>query len=201
MPDSMRMEELLYQALETEMGGQKLYEAAVEAATNDELREEWSKYLEETRNHEQILRGVFETFGLDPERETDGRKVVRSKAETLVNAIKMAQQAGDPKAAELVAAESVVEAESKDHQNWELIGKLSEQVKGDKGKALKEAYEEVAEQEAEHLFHTMGWARELWIEALGMKAVLPPPEEQKHVTTQIGAGRAEKARDEMLSKR
>jgi hypothetical protein len=194
-----KVTELLYQALETEQNGQKLYKAAVAVAEMDELREEWRKYLEETQNHERILRGVFETFGLDPEVETPGRLVIRHKAAALVEAIGMAAKAGDKRAAELVAAESIVEAESKDHMNWELIGKLGEEMKGAEGKALREAYGEVGEQEAEHLFHTMGWTREIWIDTLGMPAVLPPPEEQKHVVTQIGAGRAEAAREKMLA--
>ncbi len=63
---------------------------------------------------------------------------------------------------------------------------------------LQEAYEQVEEEEDEHLYHTMGWARELWIESLGMPAVLPPPEEQKKVKTAIGASRAEQARDDLL---
>jgi hypothetical protein len=56
----------------------------------------------------------------------------------------------------------------------------------------------VEEQEDEHLYHTMGWARELWLESLGLPAVLPPPEEQKEVKTAIGAARARNARSEML---
>ena len=40
--------------------------------------------------------------------------------------------------------------------------------------------------------------RELWIESLGLPAVLPPPEEEKEVKTAIGAARAKKARKEML---
>ena len=68
----------------------------------------------------------------------------------------------------------------------------------DEKKALMDAYEQVEEQEDMHLYHTMGWARELWIEALGMPAVLPPPEEEKKVVTAIGASRAEQSRDEML---
>ncbi len=44
----------------------------------------------------------------------------------------------------------------------------------------------------------MGWARELWIDALGMPAVLPPPEEERKVTTAIAATRAKLAREEML---
>ena len=41
--------------------------------------------------------------------------------------------------------------------------------------------------------HSKGWCRELWLQSLGMKAVLPPPEERKHVTTAISAARAEQA--------
>ncbi len=103
-----------------------------------------------------------------------------------------------PAAAQLVAAEAVVDAETKDHANWELIGKVAEKATGKLASVLQEAYDEVGEQEDEHLYHTMGWARELWIESLGMPAVLPPPEEEKKVKTAIGASRAEQARDEML---
>jgi hypothetical protein len=101
-------------------------------------------------------------------------------------------------AAQLVAAESVVEAETKDHQNWELLARAAEEVSGELKSALSEAYDEVGEQEAHHLFHTQGWARELWIESLGMAAALPPPEEQKSVETKIGAGRAEHQREEYI---
>ena len=63
---------------------------------------------------------------------------------------------------------------------------------------MKAACEEVEEQEDEHIYHSKGWCRELWIQSLGMPAVLPPPEEEKDVKTAIGAARAEKAREEML---
>jgi hypothetical protein len=43
----------------------------------------------------------------------------------------------------------------------------------------------------------MGWARELWMDSLGLPAVLPPPEEEKKVKTAIGAARAKQSRDEM----
>ncbi|HEV7745190.1 MAG TPA: hypothetical protein VGO56_09365 [Pyrinomonadaceae bacterium] len=61
-------------------------------------------------------------------------------------------------------------AETKDHLNWELIGEL---VKNADAALLKPAHEQVEEEEDEHLYHTTGWTRELWIEALGMPAVLP----------------------------
>ena len=100
--------------------------------------------------------------------------------------------AGNPEAAQLVACEAVVLAETKDHADWELLNKCAERATGTSGAALKAACEEVEDQEDEHLYHTKGWCRELWIKSLGMRAVLPPPEEEHHVKTAIGAARAAK---------
>lgn len=194
--DRSNMEELLYQGMETELAGEKLYEAVVAVAVNEDFKTEMEKYLEETRTHQDILARVFETAGLDVDTETPGRQVVRQKGEALVSAVKTAAQGDDPKLAELVAAESVVEAESKDHQNWELLGLMIDQLDGDLKKSVEEAYGEVAEEEAHHLFHTQGWARELWLDYMGAPAAIPPPEEEKQVATKIGAGRAEKQRDD-----
>jgi rubrerythrin len=193
-----QVEELLYQALETEKGGIQVYETALKCAVNDELKQEWQEYLEQTRNHEQIVLEVMEKMGLDPETETPGREVVRHIGESLVEAMEMALEAGKPEAAQLVACECIVLAETKDHLNWELIHEVAEKSKGEQREALKSAYEQVEDQEDEHLYHTTGWGRELWIESLGMPAVLPPPEEEQEVKTAIGAARAKKARKKML---
>lgn len=193
-----QLNELLLQALETELGGVQIYTNAVECAQNADLKEEWEKYLEQTTHHVEIMRGVCEQMGLDTETETPGRGIVRHIGESLVKAMEMAKAAGDPAAAELVAAECVTLAETKDHLNWELIGECAKKAKGNEAKILKEAHDEVETEEDEHLYHTTGWTRELWIESLGMPAVLPPPEEEKDVKTAIGAARAKHQRAEML---
>ena len=192
--------ELMYQALETEQGGVQIYETAVRCAVNEDLKEEWEKYLEQTEHHVEIVEGLFETFGLDTETETPGRLVVRHIGESLVKAMQMALEAGNADAAQMVAAECIALAETKDHLNWELMGQLAKKLKGEEAKALKAAHDEVEDEEDEHLYHTKGWARELWIASLGMPAVLPPPEEEKDVKTAIGAERAKQARAEMLKK-
>jgi rubrerythrin len=193
-----QVDELLYQALETELGGVEVYRKAIECAVNDDLEEEWKKYLSETEEHVRIVKSIFVDLELDPNKSTPGREIVHMKGKALVQAMDKALAAGDPMQAQLVAAECVVEAETKDHANWELIGHVAEKSSGPRAKVLSEAYEQVEEEEDEHLYHTMGWARELWIEALGLPAVLPPPEEKKSVKTAIGASRAEQARDDML---
>jgi rubrerythrin len=195
-----QVEELLYQALETELGGVQVYRTAILCAVNEDLKREWEKYLSETENHVRIVNEVFAELGLDPNADTPGREVVRFKGQALVRSMEMAAERGDRAGAQLVAAEAVVDAETKDHANWKLIGEVAEKATGDVKKVLTEAYGQVEEEEDMHLYHTMGWCRELWIEALGMPAVLPPPEEEKKVTTAIGASRAEQSRDEMLGK-
>lgn len=189
---------LVYEALETEMGGVEVYEAALECVQNVDLKEELEKYHEETLRHVELVREVCETLSLDPDEETPGRLIVRHKAGALVEAMKQAQKAGSPEAAEIVAVECVVDAETKDHANWELIGEVVKKSRSESARALKKAYDEIEEQEDEHLYHSKGWARELWIQALGMQPVLPPPEEEKDVHSAIEASRARHARERMM---
>lgn len=198
--DQAQLHELLLQALETERGGIQVYTAAIRAAKNLELKKEWQEYLDQTRTHEEVLTRVFGELDIDTEAQSAGRSVVSHLGKSLVTAIEMAIKGGDPVAAELVAAECVVLAETKDHQNWELIGHVAKHAKSDYARLLKMAYDAVENDEDHHLYHTMGWARELWIDSLGFPAVIPPPEEVKKVETAIGASRAEQARDEMLKR-
>jgi hypothetical protein len=193
-----QLSELLYQSLETELGGVQVYTTAISCAVNEDLKQEWQEYLEQTQNHVRIVQETMTALGLDTETETPGRQVVRHIGESLVKAMEMAVESAEPAAAQLVAAECVTLAETKDHLNWELIGEAAKKLKGDDAKALKDAHDEVEEEEDEHLYHTTGWTRELWIESLGLPAVLPPPEEEKDVKTAIGAARAKHARADML---
>ena len=186
--------DLLYQALETEKGGVQVYSTALRCAVNEDLREEWNKYLEQTKNHVQIVSDLLRALELDPDAETPGRKVVRYIGTSLVKAIEMALRSTDPQSAQIVAAECIVLAETKDHLNWELLGELAKNAPEAESMLLTPAYEEVEEEEDEHLYHTQGWTRELWIQALGMPAVLPPPEEEQDVTTAEEAAKAKKSR-------
>ncbi|MFC5571388.1 ferritin-like domain-containing protein [Lysobacter yangpyeongensis] len=196
--DAAGVQELLYQALETEIGGIEIYTHALKNVQNDDLRREWEEYLEQTRRHRQILLEVFRSLGLDPEVRTAGREVVAHLGASLVEAIDKARSDADPAAAQIVAGECVVLAETKDHANWELIGQLVKHGQGDAIDVLRHAHEQVEDEEDHHLYHSTGWTRELWIEALGMQAVLPPPEEVRDVETKIGAARAEQSRDRMM---
>ncbi|KFL49913.1 hypothetical protein JM78_32000 [Burkholderia pyrrocinia] len=190
--------ELLCQAYETELGGAKIYEAALQCATDEDLHKEWEKYHRETLHHQEVLRKVFDALGIDPDAQSPGRSAVAATGKSLVHVIEQARKQADPAVAQVVAAECVVLAETKDHLNWELIGYAADQLSGDAAKVLKGAHDEVEADEDHHLYHTRGWAREMWIESMGFKAVLPPPEEVKKVESAADAARAERSRGKMM---
>jgi len=189
-----QMRELLLQSLEHEKGGVLIYRTALECAVNEELREEWQKYLEQTEKHVSVLAGVCTALGIDPGEMTPGCKVVHHNGQALVIAMKMAIAAGDPAAAEIVACECVVLAETKDHANWQLIGECAKSLDADEAAVLQGAYDQVEDEEDEHLYHTKGWCRELWLQSLGLNAVLPPPEEEKDIKSAAEAAKVQAQR-------
>jgi rubrerythrin len=188
------VKELLLQSLEHEKGGTLVYQTALKCVVNEDLKEEWEKYLEETEKHVQVLHDACLQLEIDPEQQTPGRKITHDIGASLVAAMEAALGTGDKEMAECVACEMVVHAETTDHFNWQLIGEVAKKMTGAQGKALKDAYQEVEDEEDEHLYHSKGWLRELALQGLGMKAQLPPPEEEKHVKSAIGQARAEQSR-------
>jgi ferritin-like metal-binding protein YciE len=189
-----QVHELLLQSLEHERGGVKVYKAAVGCAQRPDLKAEWSKYLAQTEQHVEALTHICEVFGLDPFTTTPGTMIVRATGNALVQSMEAALSAGNPAAAQIVAAECVVLAETKDHLDWSLLGEVAKQLSGQEQEAVREAYERIEDEEDEHLYHTQGWCRELWLESLGLDAELPPAEEKRDVSSAAEAQRAKETR-------
>ena len=82
-----QINELLLQSLEHEKGGVLVYETALKCVINEDLQEEWEKYLEETRNHVQVLTEVCVTIGLNPKMSSPGRTIVHKLGGSLVAAM------------------------------------------------------------------------------------------------------------------
>jgi hypothetical protein len=189
-----QVQELLLQSLEQERGGVKVYQSAIKCAVREDLREEWSGYLAQTMQHVEVLTDVCARLGVDPGMQTPGCRILHDLGAALVRAIESAHAAGNPQAAQIVACECVVLAETKDHADWELIGLLAKEQSGEVAQALLEAYEQIEDEEDEHLYHTKGWCRELWAQSLGLDAVLPPPEESRDVRSATEAAAARRER-------
>ena len=115
--------------LETELGGVQVYEAAG-CVRNDDLRSEWEHYLEQTRHHVEL---VEEALGLSGSIPPPRRPAEKSSA---IPAKRWSRRSPSPKPsataeqAQVVAAECVTLAETKDHLNWELIGEIVKRSPG-----------------------------------------------------------------------
>jgi len=116
---------------------------------------------------------VFEALGLDPASHTPGRELVHRVGRSLVEVMEEALRGGPAEQAELLAGECVVQAETKDQLNWELLGQVAGRLKGEEARALAAAHHEVGGQEDEHLQHSRAWVRELWRESLGLGTGTP----------------------------
>jgi hypothetical protein len=168
--------DLLYQSLETAQSGIRVYTQAVTCALNNELREEWRLYLKQLRRHEQVLLSVFEAIRLDPVTHTPGRDAVACIGNALVATMQKAQQTATRAQSEVVASECIVLVETKDRANWALLAHIAKYADGTLKELLSWAVDSVEDEVDRHLVHTQGWMRELWMQALGYAALLPPPD-------------------------
>jgi rubrerythrin len=166
-----QIRELVLQALETERGGRKVYDAALDCVRDPALRTLWERYRTETERHERIVVRLCTALGLDAEEESPGRAVARIVGDGLVEAIRRAAGTARPEAAQIAAAECVLLAETKDLLHWELIGRCAQHAEGEVQRALLSAYEQVEPEERLHLSGTEAWALRLWHDSLELPNV------------------------------
>lgn len=168
--------ELLYQSLETAQSGIKVYTQALACALNKDLGAEWRSYLEQLRRHEQVLLSIFIATRLEPLIRTPGRDAVTCIGDALIATMRQAQQTATRKQAEVVASECIVLVEIKDQANWALLAHIAKYVEEPLKELLSRAVDSVEDEVDRRLMHTQGWMRELWMQALGYAALLPPPD-------------------------
>jgi hypothetical protein len=188
-----RAHDFLREVLEAGFAAVAVYEAALPCAPNEEVAREWQSFLSETRRHVAVTEGLLQALGVAADEPTPGRLVVRDKGIALVDAI---ENAGRElrETAHVVAAECIVDAETKEQLSWQLVGALSNSLTGEPAQLLNAAYEAVRSEEDKQLFRARGWCRELWLQALGLEAVVPPPEARRDVKTAREAAEAEAVR-------
>jgi rubrerythrin len=161
-----QIRELVLQAIESERGGRKVYDAALECVREPALRALWQRYRTETESHERAMVRLCTALGLDPEDESPGRAVARLLGEGLVEAIRRAAGTARPEAAQVAAAECVLLAETKDHLHWELLGQCARHAEGEARRALVSVFEQVEPEERRRLRSSEAWARRLWHDSL-----------------------------------
>lgn len=146
----------LSEFLAVERGGVKLYEQALRIVTDSQVSQKFQTFLEQTRKHESILIRVIQQLGMDPEYQSPGAKIAQEKAKGLLST--MSSPDGLlPQAAEINAIENIVLAETKDHADWEMLGKIARQTDDSRLRdILRPAVSDVEPEEDDHL----NWTKE-----------------------------------------
>jgi rubrerythrin len=200
--------EVLSEFLAVEMGGQKLYERALELVSDSEVKSKFREYHKQTIKHQKVLTDVIHSLGGNTRAQSPGAKVATEKAQALLRSMDSNGLSKDQ--AELNAIENIVLAETKDHADWELIGKIARQATDDRlREVLGAAASEVEQEEDEHLNWTRKKLGELQMEALAKggnsekKSDDPNPKAKsptRKSSTERTGGRA-KSRSKVPSKR
>ena len=157
--------DVLSEFLAVEMGGQKLYEKALGLVSDSEVRSKFHEFHRQTIKHQKVLADVINKLGGNTRTQSPGAKVATEKAQALLRSMDGNGLSKDQ--AELNAIENIVLAETKDHADWELIGKIARQSSDDRlREVLGAAASEVEQEEDEHLNWTRKKLGELQMEAL-----------------------------------
>lgn len=139
--------ELLQQALEHKRGEVEIYDAAVDCATTAYMRAEWKQRREQTQVHVRVMLAVLESLSVEPG-ETRGTRLVRTKNDTLIQAMHEARAVYGGDRAERVATHCIGLAETKDRCFRESIGRCATALVGVEAVVLQEAYLELEEDAA-----------------------------------------------------
>jgi rubrerythrin len=163
----------LSEFLMVEQCGWQLYRVVGERTGDPELKARYEEFGRETDRHRTILTKLIGDLGGDPDHVSPTARVAQVKSESLLQSALLAGPLGEAEG-EASDLENVLLAETKDHADWELLGRLAEQLpNGKTRKAIEAAVAEVGPQEDEHL----GWAQAKLAE-LALLAITsaPPPD-------------------------
>jgi rubrerythrin len=160
------LKNVLSEFLAVEIGGQKLYERALELVSDSEVRTKFREFHRQTVEHQKVLTDIIRKLGGDPGVQSTTAKVAAEKAQGLLRTMSRAGLSKDEN--ELNAIENIVLAETKDHADWELIGKIVRQTTDQRlREVLGPAAKAIEQEEDEHLNWTRKKLGDLQMVALG----------------------------------
>lgn len=162
---SRTLMDVLSEFLAVEQGGQQLYERALQLVFDGEVKEKFREFLRQTMTHQKMLAEIIRQLGGDPRRQSPTAKIANQKAEALLST--MGEPGLSREQNQLNAMENIVLAETKDHADWELLGKIARQTTDNQlREVLAPAAKSVEQEEDEHLNWTRKKLGELAMEAL-----------------------------------
>jgi len=163
--------DLLSEFLAVEEGGQQLYEKALELVFDSEVKTKFREFLKQTMTHQKVLTEIITRLGGNPRSQSRTAKIATMKAQSLLRTMGDRGLSRDQN--QLNAMENIVLAETKDHADWELLGKIARQTTDARLRdVLAPAAKNVEQEEDEHLNWTRKKLGELQMAALSQNRKL-----------------------------
>ena len=162
---SSTLMDLLSEFLAVEQGGQQLYERALQLVFDNEVKTKFREFLKQTMTHQKVLTEIIQKLGGNPRRQSPTAKIADQKAQALLRT--MGESGLSREQNQLNAMENIVLAETKDHADWELLGKIARQTTDNQlREVLASASKSVEQEEDEHLNWTRKKLGDLQMEGL-----------------------------------
>jgi hypothetical protein len=115
------LQEMLYETLEIERLGHRLYAEAVRCAQDAEERRQRRAEADLAREQERYIAETMVDLGLNPTRQTPVRRAVRRIADWLVAAMRRARRRGDPRRVQRVVDTCIDVAGRREHIDWNVV--------------------------------------------------------------------------------
>lgn len=170
LPDSLNaafIADLLSGMLTHERCGRHLYRSVAERTHNPMLKAKYEEFGQETERHAEVLEELISRLGGNPAYVSPMARAIEGTDTHTLQATFLLSGSIDVMTQEMAMLDAVFLAESMDHANWELLGKLRDQMPDGAAKdAVAEAVARVEPDEDEHL----AWARTTKARMVSMQA-------------------------------
>lgn len=187
LPDGLNsafIADLLSGMLTHERCGRHLYRSVAERTNNPMLKGKYKDFGKETERHAEILEELITSLGGNPAYVSPMARAIEGTDTHTLQATFLLSGSVDVMTQETAMLDAVFLAESMDHANWELLGKLRDQMPDGNAKdAVADAVAKVEPDEDEHL----EWARKTKARMVELQA-----------TSSVGAAATMKA-EEMVA--
>jgi rubrerythrin len=151
--------DLLSSFLVHEQCGFHLYRTASGLTNNPMLSVKYQEFGRQTESHIGILEQLITDLGAKPGYVSPVARLVEGMNTKMLEAVMLLSGSADENTVEQAMLEAVVLAETKDHANWKLLGRLAGELPdGEAKEVFLAAVGQVEAQEDEHL----EWASSTW---------------------------------------
>jgi hypothetical protein len=120
----------------------------------------------------QLVESLLRTCRVSEATDTSAEAIARCIGDGVLAALRVAIVQTSGVETQITAADCVAQTESRGRAMWEVLGDVTQGADGPEESSLQAA---VNEAHREHRGRAARWRRELWNDALGLPAVLPPP--------------------------